>query len=110
MKIDMQETKGIKVLAIDGRLDSIGAPQLEEQLNTLIQTGQEKVLIDMTAMDYVSSAGLRVLLSGVKKIKKESGEFALCGLNESAQDVFEVSGFSEIFTIYESNQTALEAM
>ncbi len=92
--------EGLQIIRITGRLDTGTAQRMEECLNHLISSGQKRILLDLQNLDFISSAGLRVLLSSAKKIDRQLGVLALCNLNETVQDIFEISGFSEIFCIY----------
>ena len=84
-------------LLLDGRLDTTTAPQLEADLKTDLN-GVEELLMDFEKLEYLSSAGLRVLLSAQKTMNKQ-GKMVICHVNETIRDVFEVTGFSEILTI-----------
>lgn len=82
---------------VSGRLDSNTAPDLEEEINASIQDVKD-VLIDFNDLEYISSAGLRVLLA-TQKIMNKQGSLAVTGLNETVQEIFDVTGFSDILTI-----------
>ena len=84
-------------LLLEGRLDTTTAPQLEADLKTDLN-GVEELLMDFEKLEYLSSAGLRVLLSAQKTMHKQ-GNMVICHVNETIRDVFEVTGFSEILTI-----------
>ncbi len=88
----------ITILPI-GRLDSNTAPQLEEAINASIDDA-EKLILDFEGLEYLSSAGLRVLLSAHKTfLKKGSGELIIRHVNETIHEVFEVTGFLDILNI-----------
>ncbi len=90
--------KEITILPI-GRLDSNTAPQLETEVNACIDDA-EKMILDFERLEYLSSAGLRVLLSAHKKfMKKGSGGLVICHVNEVIHEVFEVTGFLDILNI-----------
>ena len=84
-------------IAITGRLDTATAPQLEVELNQSL-TGIEKLVLDFSALEYISSAGLRVLLQTQKTMNKQ-GEMIIRNVNETINDIFEVTGFVDILTI-----------
>lgn len=83
--------------ALTGRLDTITAPQLEEQIKASIDDVTE-LTFDFSALEYVSSAGLRVLLSA-QKIMNEKGGMVVKNVSEDIQEIFDVTGFSDILTI-----------
>ena len=84
-------------VTITGRLDTTTAPQLEAEFKQSI-TGVEKLVLDFTALDYLSSAGLRVLLAAQKVMNKQ-GEMIIKNVNETINEIFEVTGFIDILTI-----------
>ena len=83
--------------ALTGRLDTTTAPELEKELKASLD-GVTTLVIDMTALDYISSAGLRVLLSAQKTMNKQ-GEMKVVHVGETIMEIFEVTGFSDILTI-----------
>ncbi|MBR6050063.1 MAG: STAS domain-containing protein [Clostridia bacterium] len=84
-------------VVVAGRLDTMTAPELEKELNESLE-GVTALTFDLIKLDYVSSAGLRVLLSAQKKMNKQ-GEMKLIHVNETIMEIFEVTGFSDILTI-----------
>ena len=84
-------------IALEGRLDTMTAPDLEAELNKSLG-GAESLVLDLAKLDYISSAGLRVLLSAHKTMSSKGG-MKVINVNEIVQEVFEVTGFSDILTI-----------
>ena len=84
-------------VAISGRLDTTTAPQLEAEFKQSI-AGVEKLVLDFAALEYLSSAGLRVLLAAQKVMNKQ-GEMIIKNVNETINEIFEVTGFIDILTI-----------
>jgi anti-sigma B factor antagonist len=82
-------------VALEGRLDTVTAPQLEQELAL---DGVTRLTFDFTKLDYISSAGLRTLLSAQKKMNKQ-GSMTVTGVNENVAEVFEITGFSDILNI-----------
>lgn len=107
MKYEHEIDRDILVLKPAGRLDSNTAPEFEKHLIENMELHHNLVL-DLSALDYVSSAGLRVLLIGAKRIKQLSGIMVLCALQDSIHQVFEISGFLSILTICNSREEALD--
>lgn len=97
MTINKKEDGSVLTLELDGRLDTTTAPQLEATLKSSIN-GVTKLIFDFSALDYLSSAGLRVLLSA-QKVMNRQGEMTVCNVNETIMEVFEVTGFVDILTI-----------
>jgi anti-sigma B factor antagonist len=106
-----EDKKGqVVILSINGRLDSTNSSELERKVHSVINRNEKKILIDCNQLTYVSSSGLRVFLTGLKKMSAIQGIFALCSLQESVKEIFDISGFTGIFTIYVSQQEALSKM
>ena len=84
-------------IAVTGRLDTTTAPQFEAELNQSIQ-GVEKVVLDFASLEYLSSAGLRVLLAAQKVMNKQ-GEMIIRNVNDTINEIFEITGFIDILTI-----------
>lgn len=97
MTIKLTKNDSEMVVALTGRLDTTTAPSLEQSLNE--NTGEVKSLVfDMSALEYISSAGLRVLLAAQKRMQKQ-GSMKLTGVSEEVMEVFEMTGFADILTI-----------
>ena len=84
-------------LALEGRLDTVSAPLLEKELKAALP-GIENLVLDFEKLEYISSAGLRVLLS-TQKVMNKQGKMKIVHVNETIQEIFEVTGFSDILTI-----------
>lgn len=84
-------------LALEGRLDTTTAPQLEEELKRSIE-GVTELNLDFAKLEYLSSAGLRVILAAQKTMNKQ-GKMVIRKVNETIMEVFEVTGFSDILTV-----------
>ncbi len=87
------------VLSPVGRLDTKTSPELEKKVVELLQGGTRRFVVDFGPTEYVSSAGLRVLLMLAKKLAGGEGSLVLCGMNPGVREVFDVAGFSSVFTI-----------
>lgn len=97
MNIEKKVDKTQLWIGISGRLDTMTAPMLEKTLKIEID-GKEILIIDFADVEYISSAGLRVLLSA-QKIMKKQGEMVIKNVNSTIMEIFDVTGFSEILTI-----------
>ncbi|HEX4480569.1 MAG TPA: STAS domain-containing protein [Rudaea sp.] len=109
MAIDIQQedADGTRILALTGRLDTETSADVELTLQDLLAAGEKNFLIDMTGIGYVSSAGLRVLLATAKQLEGGKGSLRLCSLNASVKQVFDVAGFSKLFSIFANRDAAL---
>ena len=97
MQIKKSLENGKVVLGISGRLDTTTAPELEKEMENLLSEVKELVF-DMSELEYISSAGLRVLLKA-QKIMNAQGSMKVTNVNESIMEVFEITGFLDILTI-----------
>jgi anti-anti-sigma factor len=106
-----QERKGhILILTVEGRLDTSTSIRLEETLLASIEGGEKQFVLDCSRLDYISSAGLRVLLLAVKKLKNVNGKIHLYALKEQIKEVFEIAGFSAIFPFFDAQEDALKSL
>jgi anti-anti-sigma factor len=100
MEILRSQSGSKTVLALKGRLDTVTAPQLQSVLLPIFdESPQAEVELDFKGLEYVSSAGLRVLLLGEKTAKGKGGVMSLSGVGEEVREVFEMTGFSDILKI-----------
>ena len=106
MNTTINKEGDISILSLTGSLDTNTSKEAEDHINKLLEEGNIKLLIDLTDLDYISSSGLRILLSTSKKLKSLRGEMRICGLNETVNEVFEISGFTMIFKIFKTLEEA----
>ena len=97
MKKISNKKENILKVKLDGRLDTVTSPQLEEKLKEEL-AGIVSLQFDFTGLEYISSAGLRVLLSASKRMKKQ-GKMEIYHANEEVMEVFTITGFADILTI-----------
>ena len=98
MEIKKQAEGTNLTVALSGRLDTTTAPELEKELKSSI-TGVTDLTLDFEGLEYISSAGLRVLLSAQKAMNASKGKMKIVGANEIVKEIFDVTGFSDILTI-----------
>jgi anti-anti-sigma factor len=109
MQIATRTSNDIHIVAITGSLDSTTSPEAQKSLDAVV-AGAKKVALDFSQLDYISSAGLRVLLGAAKHLRASGGKLGMFGLNQSVREVFEISGFATILSVYQSEAEALAAM
>ena len=97
MTIDKDIQNKVMTLKLSGRLDTTTSPELEQVLKESID-GIEDLRMDFSDLEYISSAGLRILLSAQKTMNKQ-GEMSITGVNDTISEIFEITGFSDILTI-----------
>ncbi len=96
--------------SVSGRFDAQTFGQVEEQLKAWLDGGESRLVGDFTNLEYISSAGLRVLLKITKNLAEKGGRMALCGLKDHIKQVFEITGFSKIIPIAESQPEAMKVV
>ncbi len=106
MEIRKEAVDGVMVFAPVGRIDSGSARDVEEALLPLFDAGAP-VLIDFAALNYISSAGLRVLLLAARRSKATGVSLTLAGMSKAVDEVFRISGFDKMFTIEADRAAAL---
>ena len=97
MNINTVKNGNELTVAVEGRLDTMTAPELEKALAESLD-GVEKLILDMAALEYISSAGLRVLLSTHKRMAAQ-GEMVVRGANEIITEIFDITGFSDVLNV-----------
>lgn len=110
MNISTRTQGEVTIVALAGNLDSNTSPQAQQALDGILAAGCRKMLVDCTALDYISSAGLRVLLGAAKRLKGAGSALRLFGLNETVREVFQISGFSTILAVSVTEAEALQGL
>jgi len=108
MEITTRTQNGVTLVGLAGNLDSNTSPQAQQALDGILAGGGKKMVIDFTALDYISSAGLRVLLGTAKRLSGAGGGLHLFGLNDTVREVFDISGFSTILAVLATEAEALK--
>ena len=107
--MDIAEKKlgSVSLLSLSGRLDAYSATEVEKKLNSLIDADQTRLVIDLEKLEYISSSGLRVFLSALKKAKKQQGDIKLACMKPFIKEVFDIAGFSQLFNIFDTQEAAV---
>jgi anti-anti-sigma factor len=108
MEIEQKEENGVVFLAFKGRLDGSSAPEAEQIIDNILKNQKSRLLFDFKFLEYLSCAGLRVVLGAAKEMKRREGKFVLCALNAYVKEVFDVSGFGAIIPIADSVEAGLK--
>jgi anti-anti-sigma factor len=107
MEIQIRRESKAIVVAVTGRMDTLTAPAYQEKLNDLIAEGTSCFVVDFDGLDYISSAGLRAVLSTAKVLKGKGGQVCFANVKGAVREVFEISGFGSIFRMHDSVAVAL---
>lgn len=97
----------VLILRISGRLDAVSSPNAERAIFDYINNGQHKLLLDFSGVDYLSSAGMRMLLSVTKKLKTLAGKLVLFSVTNNVMDVLKMSGFDHVLEIMKTEEDGL---
>jgi len=106
LHIESEEQHGVIILRLDGRLDASSSPILEKALGPYLSK-KKNILLDFLKVDYLSSAGMRLLLSTSKKIKAHEGQMALSSMNEEVMEILKMAGFERILNVYPTEESAI---
>ena len=109
LDIDSETDDGILILNPSGRIDGGTAREYENTLIERIFGGHSRILLNCEAVEYVSSAGLRVLLMASRRAEEAGGKLVLCAVRDPVHDVFKYSGFADVISIYADREQALES-
>ena len=110
MEISTSQFKHCDVIKVTGRIDSATSPQLAEAINRINDQGRYKLVIDFTDVNFISSAGLRVLIATLKNCRRYNrGDLVLAGMQENIHSVFDLAGFTSIFKIHDDVLSAVGA-
>lgn len=104
MEAQVEEKGDVVLVRVKGRLDAASSPQLEKKINSIIETGHFKLILNLAGVDYLSSAGMRLMLSVSKKLKHLEGKVIACSLSEEVMDVIKMAGFHQVLEIYPTEE------
>lgn len=107
MEIRETRVRDVVVLTVAGRLDSSTAPDFGRHLTALVERGETRLVLDFAGLEYISSAGLAVMLAATKKLRARNGRMDLAGVNPRIRLVFEMSGFVALFAMHADVTAAL---
>jgi len=110
MEITESKKDNTVILALAGRLDASNAGKLEEKILALIASGERRLIVEAAQLDYISSAGLRVLLVAAKRLNANDGKIVIAALKDQVKEVFDIAGFSSIFEVYGTTAEAMSAL
>ncbi|MFC2036486.1 STAS domain-containing protein [Chloroflexota bacterium] len=109
MEIRAEKLKRCEMVTVSGRIDSATAPELENTLLGLIQAGQKNIVVNMRDTDYISSAGLKAMLSALMKVRKmiPAGNVVISEIKPDLRENFDLVGFDRLFDFYDQDLQAV---
>jgi anti-sigma B factor antagonist len=109
MEIQVEKLDRATIISINGELNATTTARIQEDVLSAAQAGQ-RILLDMSRVNYLSSAGLRMLLLLYRRIRENNGYIVLTGLSEEVADIMQMTGFLDLFHTFENRSTALKAL
>lgn len=107
MNIQTKKNKDALVVTVTGRMDAATSPEFEKGFAELLAKGDKSIIVDLAGLEYVSSAGLRAILTSAKRVNAAKGKLAFVGVKGQIQEVLKISGFLSILTVYATESEAL---
>jgi len=107
MNVTNQSIEQGTLVTIDGRIDTTNYTEFEQAMNQLFNDNVKAIYLDCSGLTYISSSGLRVFLTVQKKMMSTGGKFLLFAMQPTIKEIFDISGFSSIFSIFETKEEAL---
>ncbi len=113
MEITQRRLNRVDVLNVTGRIDAATAPKLKQQIEALFAEGRYRIVLDLSALDYISSPGLRVLIEARKRAREwkitdmEGGDIRIANLPPKIKEVFDLTGFTSLFELYSDTVEAV---
>jgi anti-sigma B factor antagonist len=109
MEIRENKAGNVDIVYLIGRLDAYAANDVEKKINAATEKTPVCLVVAMEKLEYISSSGLRVLLAALKKVRKQQGDIRLTGLQPYVQEVFDISGFTQLFKMFEKEEDAIKS-
>lgn len=110
MNVDVQREGGNLLARVQGIVDGNNAADFQEVLQGAVQDGDKSLVLDFGKLEYISSAGLRVLLLVAKDLQNKGAAFAVCSVSGQVRELFSISGFDQIIAIHKNQADALASM
>lgn len=99
---------GLSVIQLEGYLDAHTAPQFEQAIQSEVDAGRHRLVVDCEKLTYISSAGLGVFMGFVEEVREQGGDIKICGLTPKVRQVFDILGFAEIYDICDDRAAAVQ--
>jgi anti-sigma B factor antagonist len=109
LEIIKETYNNIDIYRLKGQLDSNSSPEFEQRIFQAISNGSKNVVVDFKCLDYISSAGIRVILRATKAIKRKDGQIMLCCMHDYVKEVFDISGVGSLLSIVATLDDALQS-
>ncbi|UCH11954.1 MAG: STAS domain-containing protein [Candidatus Omnitrophota bacterium] len=108
LEIELEGTENIMLMVLSGQIDNYTSEEIAKIINEHISKGNLKIIVDLTKVDYLDSAGLSCLINAKIRLSKRNGGLRLVGLKGKAREVFDLAGLTQMFDIHENREAAFE--
>ena len=108
MNVQVVKSEEYAIVSVEGRVDTTNAGEFEKAMMELLDGGATRIVLECSALNYISSSGLRVFLIVQKKMMGLKGQFSLCSLQPGIREIFDISGFSSIFSMFPDKESAMK--
>ena len=108
MEVSQENNNGVEIFSVKGSLDSNTSPEFETMIYQTLEQGRRKLILDLENLDYISSAGIRVMLKTTKDLKRMEGNIVLCSLQDYVREVFDIAGFDGYLNIENNLEGAMD--
>lgn len=109
MDLTQEKVGEVIILQVKGRIDSSTSPELNKGLMTILEVPKIRLVVDLGQLEYISSAGFRILLLAAKRADEKESRLVLCGLSAKVKQFFDLGGFLDLFTIAASRADGIAA-
>jgi anti-sigma B factor antagonist len=110
MEIFQENNNEIEIFSVKGSLDSNTSAEFETRIYAALESGQRKLILNLEDLDYISSAGIRVMLKTTKDLKRMDGNIVLCALQDYVREVFDIAGFDGYLNIENNLKAAMDSV
>ena len=107
MEISQKNNNGVEIFSVKGSLDSNTSSEFETRIYAALESGQRKLILNLEDLEYISSAGIRVMLKTTKDLKRMEGNIVLCSLQDYVREVFDIAGFDGYLNIEKNLDDAM---
>lgn len=109
LKVNTRTVDGASIIDLQGEVDVYTAPELKQQIIDLLDSGSQRVIVNLQSVDYLDSTALGVLIGGLKRLRERNGSLDLICPNPRIKRIFEITGLDKIFDIYNTEEEAIKA-
>ena len=107
LNISVESLKRVDLVTVSGRVDSSNAPSLDSELKTVMNNGRHNIVLELSGVNYMSSAGLRAVVSALRECKRQGGDVRLANVSARVDEVLSLAGLNSIFQIFDDDTAAV---